>query len=159
MANGASGGGAIWVAIIGALATGGGYLFTYYKDISIQERTQQHDLVIKLLTEDSRESSRNLVWAHEAGLINLSPQTVESLVEKPYEGPTRSSGEGTEGTATLTDIIPSEDIVALVRGLDAGTKSLRSQALQTLLNETAGSEEKTKEAVLASIAALSGDQL
>ena len=150
--------GAIWIALIGALATSGGYLFTYYRDISIQERRQKHDLVVKLLTEDSRESSKNLVWAHDAGLISLSNETIRSLKAKPYEGPTRSGGETSESTS-ITERISSEDIIGLVRGLDAETKSLRSQALQSLLNETAGSNKKVKEAIAASIAALSGERL
>lgn len=156
--GGKSGSVTIWVALIGALVSSGGYLFAYYKDLAIQDRKQNHDLVIRLLTEDARESSRNLIWAHDAGLISLRAETVRALEEKPYEGPTVSSGDSPAGGA-IDELIPSQDIVALVRGLDAPTKSVRSRALQTLLDDAMSDDAKLSEAVAASIAALSGSRL
>lgn len=167
--DGKPGNAAIWIALIGALVTSGGYLVAYYRDLSIQERNQEHDLklreqsqkhdlVVRLLTEDARESSRNLLWAHDAGLIALSEATVTQLRDKPYEGPTRTAGEGSTETG-LAEALPAEDMVSLVRALDAPSKSARSRALQALLDTVNAAPERAGEAVTAVLSSLSGDRL
>ncbi len=144
---------AVWVALIGALASSGGYLLGYFKDLAIEEKSQEHSLILELLDENPRQSSSNLLWAHHAGLLDLSLTTVSALEDDPASAPTRAAPVSARGAFDV--LIPSNSVIALVQSLDGAERATRAGALQILLDNHRADEE----AVRAVVSLISGDQL
>lgn len=145
---------AVWVAIIGGLISAVGYVGAYFKDISLQEKKQKHELIINLLREDPFASSRNLIWANNAGLIELSEDNITKLKNDPIDAPTASS-IGANPSNVEEFIAPSSDISRLIADLDGVTLTIRTQSLKALLDNHLSSND----AVKAAIGQLSGEKL
>lgn len=124
----------VWVALVAAIATVGGYLIGYYKDLEIQARKERQEFILELLREDPKESSANLLWADEADLIELSTEAKEALQESPESAPVRSI------TGNNVFVAPEEagvgalpaDANALVIALDSKLYRERYAALEAL---------------------------
>lgn len=145
---------AIWIALLGAFVTSIGYLVGFYQSLSLQKSAQNHALLVDLLSESPTNSSSNLLWAYDAKLLELTDQTVATLKTDPSSAPTRVAPSSSNSVA-FDEIVPTNDVVALVRGLDGLVRSTRSASLQALLDEHRANES----AVKAAIYGISGDQL
>jgi hypothetical protein len=138
--------GAIWTAVIAGTASSIGYGFAYFKDIELERESRKHTLLLELLREDPRESSRNLLWAYSAGILELSKQTVAALQEDPFSAPTKASDKNDAGV--FNETVPESDVAALVRDLDANEQPARLRALRVLIESHLSSEQAVRAATV-----------
>ncbi len=137
----------IWVAVIGAIVTGVGYVSAYFKDIEIQSRKERQEFILKLLREDPRDSSQNLIWAHGAGLVKLDAETVEKLSANPFSAPTVSQPASVQAAPTDDLVIP-DTVSGLIASLDSPLRAERYKALEKLEIEHSADPSAVKAAVL-----------
>lgn len=138
----------IWVAVIGAIVTGVGYVSAYFKDIEIQGRKERQEFILKLLREDPRESSQNLIWAHSAGLVKLDAETVEKLSANPFSAPTVSQSANPQ-VVSMDDLVVPDTVSGLVASLDSPIRTERYKSLEKLEVEHNADPSAVKAAVLA----------
>lgn len=144
---------AIWIAVVGAIVTSFGYLVGFYQSLSLQKSSQNHALLVDLLSENPNESTDNLIWAYEANLLSLSKETVSALQADPSSAPTRAASS--IANVAFDELVPTNDVVALVRGLDDPARRTRAASLQALLDGHSANER----AIKAAIDGISGTQL
>lgn len=72
-----------------AAVTAGGAIFSWLSAIEVQREANRNALLLRLIGDDPIKTTENLLYFSNAGLLELSPKTIEALKSNPYTAPIR----------------------------------------------------------------------